>query len=340
VYDVTEQTLLGTLSTEGMGLVNSGAICLTDKGYALIDIGLSDEEYDLVLWNFAAEEPQFIEGSKKTEPSEETLELREYAKRISDEFGICVYFEEVDMHGSMFNNFRLIPCEDAFRLRQMMQELYEIVSIFPDGFWTDILADGEKDVVRFFLCDSFERTDISVIEEAAALTSSSTNEICMAYGVQYMNQFKTTFVHETMHMMEVRIRKYCEENDLDFFEYWRSELNTSKYGYYDSYTDDKGRTIEDYSGTYYDKPSKAWFIDAYARTNEREDRARILENLYAGNYFYFKESKYLRAKAQNLCAIIRAAFPSVAASESPMPWENDIGVTDPAEYLEKYKASE
>ena len=340
VYDVAERTLLGSLNTGGMGLVNSDVMHLTDRGYALCDVSFADEEHDLIIWDVSAEKKQPIEGSRKIEPSAETMELRKYAQRFFDEFGIRVYFEEVDMHGHMFNSFRLISCDDYFRLQQMMQELYEVVSIFPEGFWTDILADGEKDAVRFFLCDSFARQGLSVIEDAAALTSSSTNEICMAYGTRYMYQFKTTFVHETMHMMEVRIGKFCEENDLDFYGYWLRELNTTKYGYYDAYTDKQGRSIEDYSGTYYDKPGKAWFIDAYSRTNEREDRARILENLYAGNNYYFRDSKHLMAKAQNLCAIIRAAFPSVGQCETPMPWENDIGVPDTSEYLARYKSGD
>ena len=144
----------------------------------------------------------------------------------------------------------------------------------------------------------------------------------MAYGSKYMNQFPETFVHETMHMMEIRIRKYCTDNHLDFETYWTEELNSSKYGYHDAYTDDSGKDLNDNGGTYAKDPKNAWFIDAYSRTTVREDRARVLENLYLGNNYYFKKSEHLRLKAQHLCAIIRAAFPSVGSSESAMRWES------------------
>ena len=338
IYDIKTQSLVGQLSNT---LIHDhsyfGQSHLTKHGYVLIETGIDADDTALLIWDPTTEPSMPIEGSKVVYPTDETYELRNMAERFLTEFGIHVYFEEVDMHGDMFGSYRLIPCDDMDRLRMTMNEFYESAAEFPDGFWTDILADGERGCVRFFLCGGFERTDLSAIEDAAALTSTSFEDICMAYGSRYLNQLRETFVHETMHMMEVRIRKFCADNELDFAAYWNSTLNTEKYPYFDAYTDDSGVSIDDRKGTYQDSPKKAWFIDAYSRTNEREDRARILENLYLGNTYFFRDSTHLCEKAENLCAIIRAAFPSIRESDAEMRWEAYIGVLDPAAYLTQYR---
>ncbi|MBO4653880.1 MAG: hypothetical protein J5649_11255 [Lachnospiraceae bacterium] len=339
VYDIKTQSLIGQLSNS---LINDhdyfGQSHLTKHGYVLIETGIGADDTALLIWDPTSEPPVQVEGSQVVYPTSQIYDLRIMANRFLTEFGVYVYFEEVDMHGEMFGSYRLIPCEDMNRLQMTMNELYESVLEYPEGFWEDLLADGERGCVRFFLCGGFERTDLSAIEDAAALTSTSFEDICMAYGSTYINQFRETFVHESMHMMEVRIRHFCAENDLDFAGYWNNTLNTDKYPYFDAYTDDSGVSLDDTSGTYLDKPKKAWYIDAYSRTNEREDRARILEHLYLGNNFYFKESSHLRDKAEHVCAIIRAAFPSIRNSSSEMRWESYIGILDPAPYLRKYRS--
>ncbi len=341
VYDINECTLLGELrsdSYESYGFY--GQSHLTKRGYVILDVSCGEGDEELILWDVTAETPQKASGSRVITADEETLKLRERAEQIREKYGVRMYFEEVDMAGGMFNSYALIPCDDYYRLSELMGMFEESISGFPDGFWTDLLADGTKKCVRFFLCDGFQRTDLSGIERAAALTSTAYEDICMAYGSKYMNQFPETFVHETMHMMEIRIRKYCTDNHLDFETYWTEELNSSKYGYHDAYTDDSGKDLNDNGGTYTKDPKNAWFIDAYSRTTVREDRARVLENLYLGNNYYFKKSEHLRLKAQHLCAIIRAAFPSVGRSESAMRWESYIGVLDPAEYIELYRVDD
>ncbi|MBP5353782.1 MAG: hypothetical protein J6Y67_01435, partial [Lachnospiraceae bacterium] len=338
VYDIEGLNLLGQINSRELPTYSYyGEINLTKKGYALIDVGIANNDAALLIWDPAAREPEPIEDARKIEPTQEILEMRQYAERIREEFGVRVYFEEVDLHGQMFSNYELQFCYDMDRLRATMDALYEAAAEFPDGFWTEILADGKKGCVRFFLCGGFVRTGLSSIEDAAALTSAGLEDVCMAYGSTYISQFSETFVHETMHMMEVRIRAYCEDNQLDFESYWNNVLNTKEYGYFDAYTDSSGKDLVDERGTYRDNPKKAWYIDAYSRTNEREDRARILEYLYSGVNFYFKDSEHLRTKAENLCAIIRAAFPSVRNSSVPMRWETYIGVVDPEDYLQNYR---
>ena len=336
-YDIRTLKLLGTLSSKELkDHTFFGNTKLTDRGYVLLYVNRPGG-CDLLLWDATAEEAQVVEGAKVVSPSDEVFELRNMAQKIYERFHVKVYFEEVDLQTSIFSSYRLVPCTESTTIMRMMQEFYESLAEFPEGFWTEILVDGDKECLRFFICKKFDRTGTNMIERAAAITSAGGDEILMAYATDCEDQFKETIVHETMHMMEPRIEAYCAENGLDFLSYWDKELNTSKYPYFDAYTDKKGNDLVDYGGTYTRKPSTAYYIDAYSRTYAKEDRARILENLYQGNNYYFRDSKYLRAKALNLCAIIRAAFPCIGNSTESMPWERYIGVVDVEEYLAKYR---
>jgi hypothetical protein len=338
-YDIENMSLLGELHSEEMRAYDYfGTSRLTKRGYVLLDVhDTADGAYHLILWDTSAGQAIPVEGGREIKATQDTLELRELTERFEREFGIRVYFEEFDLNGEVFSNYYLVPCKDTTRLRQLIDDMYEIIREYPEGFWTEIKAEGEMEKVRIFLCDGFERKGLSAIAEAAALTSTSGDDISMAYGAQYLYQFETTFVHESMHMMEVRIEQYCRENHLDFDNYWRNELNSSKYPYFDAYTDASGKDLQDNKGTYWADYKNAWFIDSYSRTTMHEDRARVLENLYSGSNYYFTSSKHLRAKAENLCAMIRAAFPSVGESPYPLRWEAYIGMLDPTEYIERYR---
>lgn len=336
-YDIQTLQLLGTLSSKELkDHTFFGNTKLTDRGYVLLYVNRIGG-CDLLLWDATAEQAQVVEGSKVVSPSEDVIELRNMAQKIYERFHVKVYFEEVDLQTSTFSSYRLVPCTESATIMRMMQEFYESLAEFPDGFWTEILVDGDKECLRFFICKKFDRIGTNMIASAAALTSASGDEILMAYATDCEDQFKETIVHEAMHMMEPRIEAYCNENGLDFVGYWDKELNSDKYPYFNAYTDKKGNDLIDYGGTYTRKPSTAYFIDSYSRTYAKEDRARVLENLYQGNNYYFRDSKYLRAKAENLCAMIRAAFPSIRNSEAEMPWERYIGIVDVETYLAKYR---
>ncbi|MBQ2558536.1 MAG: hypothetical protein II553_05950, partial [Lachnospiraceae bacterium] len=84
-------------------------------------------------------------------------------------------------------------------------------------------------------------------------------------------------------------------------------------------------------GTYksYSKKDDIWFTDIYARTYPTEDRARIMEALMEypeGMLTEYLSCPHLRAKAECLCAMIRAAFPSIAACREPVRWERALGI--------------
>lgn len=297
--------------------------------------GNSDEQTPGVfLWDFSKGEATPIENYiVSTNDSEGVVDSRIDA--IYDTYGVRIRYKEYDLRTEIFD-YRMLPITDDVELLTMIDSLENFLAMYPDGFWREIPGDG-KTGVDFFVCAEFVRTGNNMIAEAAAVVNISWPSICMGVCSKYASQIKQTLVHETMHMMEHRISEFSDQQDLLDYLYWENELNTKRYPYYDAYTDENGDNISDYSGTYSDNLAEAWFIDAYSRSNWKEDRARIIENLYACNKYLFRNSPHLRAKADFLCAIIRAAFPSVAACKEPVLWEIPFGIVDPEPYIEKLK---
>ena len=87
---------------------------------------------------------------------------------------------------------------------------------------------------------------------------------------------------------------------------------------------------------------EVWFLDSYSRSYPLEDRGRILEYLYAGPegaYAQAFEEPHIRDKAQYLCAVIRACFPSCAGADR-LPWETLVDPVPFSQYQEAVMAFE
>ncbi len=289
------------------------------------------------LWDYRLENSAPMEGYSAFDDSSADILIAECAVRMQDKFGVVPYYWEGPLETELFD-YRMEPITDRITLLSMMERLEECFAMFPDGFWREI-PGAEKDGVEIYVCKEFHRLQNYMIEDASAVVNISGPAVSMAICSKYDANLEQTFVHETMHMMEQRLGEYSAANDLGLLEYWFDELNTNKYPYLNSYTDGDGRNLEETGGTFRDDPDEAWFIDAYSRTFYKEDRARVLENLYVGNKYYFN-SPHLRAKADYLCAVIRAAFPSVAACKEPVLWERPFGIVDPESYLEKIRSKD
>ncbi|MBR5713052.1 MAG: hypothetical protein IKX54_05595 [Lachnospiraceae bacterium] len=289
---------------------------------------------EVYLWNYAAGATSEIEGYSLVNERDKKNAVDEIVGKIKERFGITVCYLPIDLETTLFD-YRMVPIEDEFALIDAMNLLYTTFAEFPEGFWQEIPGKS-KDGLTFFVCYEFERLSNNMVETASAVTNITYPTLYVGIGMKFSG-VQQTIMHETMHLMENRIEEYCDENDIWEPGYWISQLNTTEYPYHGSYTSSDGTDIVDYEGTYWDNPNDAWFIDPYSRTMYKEDRARVIENLYVGNRYYFKNSEHLRVKAEHLCGFLRAVFPSVAKCSEPVVWEQITGVVDPAPILEKIK---
>jgi len=331
---VTPELNLDAL-TEARGIEHYDTILLAGNGCTLLT-SKKNNRTEFYLWEYSAEQTKTVDGFYPGETGGNITPLiDELICEIEERFGITVYYREEDIDTTVFD-YRMSPMKDEFEILNLLDITYRFLSVYPEGFWQEILGNDKKGTT-FYLCEEFTRMNNYSIENAAAVTNvQSTDRILMGMCYRYVSTLQETLAHETMHIMENRIDEYEEETGQPLYQYWVSELNDpDRYPYFFSYTDDDGNTIIDISGTYLELGNDAWFIDSYARSNYLEDRARIMENLFAGYDYYF-EAKHLRDKAEFLCAEIRAVFPSIGACEELLRWEKHVKLRDLKSYQQEF----
>ncbi|MGM9680779.1 MAG: hypothetical protein ACI3XR_04665 [Eubacteriales bacterium] len=309
-----------------------------------------DEFGNVVFWTYDPEkgpEIMYWEGGKGDETQlgsdyrvidltaidDENSELEQ---KIYDRFGIHVYYDELSLT-DLVSDYTCAVLTDNLLIGEGLENLYLYLSLYPDGFFEDACAGGYNQL-EIYLCGTFTPVDDYGINTAAALTSTKGSTIIMAFNLDYIEQMKTNLAHELMHVMEHRLWEYEYSLDFPFLGYWEC-LNPEDFTYYYSYHDENGDEITETRYTSWDtsEGAEVWFVDPYSTSYPTEDRARIFENLYTNQTALF-ESPYMQAKAEYLCALIRAAFPSVAESDS-VSWEmfGRITIDDFMDELEEYQ---
>lgn len=282
------------------------------------------------LWDYGSE-PSYPEHvfHRSEAVGTKAEEVAETAERICVQFGVNLYYKSEDMPLFRFG-MRLSPAQDEDHLLEMMDALYAVLAEYPPGFFEEVTTNRQG--IHYYLCESLENWFESGPSDVDGITNNylGSTHIALDYSWDF-DYFRTKLVHEMMHAMDARLEAYGEESGINVLDYWRNELNCEEYGFYDSYYDSHGQRIYDTRGTYksYSKKDDIWFTDMYARTYPTEDRARIMEALMEypeGMLTEYLSCPHLRAKAECLCAMIRAAFPSIAACREPVRWERALGI--------------
>ena len=307
------------------------------EGYLLIAAYRDDFSSEIFLLDAGGEPAKADASYQIYTPKEKYPRAAETAGRIEANYpGVHVYYEQFALDHCRMYSYEMKASENETMICDFLDLLEQYMGAYPSGFFTD-LAGQTKGGLDIYLCDSFRAVSKDVISVPAGLTNTSDKTIEIAFSVKYASALEQNFAHELMHAMEVRIGEYEEQNGVDFARYWREELNSPQYPFADSYLDGKGEMISDYSGTTLYDVTDAWFIDAYAKSNVLEDRARTFEYMYIASPYHF-QGAHLRAKAQFLCAVIREVFPSVKASGETMRWESLFGIVPVDGYLTSCKA--
>lgn len=308
-------------------------------------VGFSREGYLIVLAyrpDFSAEAFLLdVSGQKATPdnayqviyPGQKYPRAAEIIKRIEDKFpGVHVYYDLFSLSTRRFTAYGMteMPSEDMLltcleRMERIMTENY------PEGFFEDLYGESRCGL-DLYLCAAFTDPTEGMISLPAGVTNTGSATLEVALCAGYATTLEQNFAHELFHASECRIREYEVANGVDFERYWKEVLNSPKYPHADSYLDGRGNMISDYSGTTVYDVNNAWYIDAYAKSNELEDRARTFEYMYLNMPYYF-QSPHLLEKARFLCVVLREVFPSIAKCEEPLVWEKLSGIVPADEYL-------
>ena len=320
---------------------------LTDESlvYAVYANGATD----LYRWDYR------LDGSSETACACLTVEELETRNRaaaaaLRRETGVRIFYGEA---GAAFND--PYPSGYLGEAECNPVSIYlalEAVSCFmegyPPGIFQEMVTEPVTGLELYLSGELSADGDGSVASAYGFSTTMDTTRIVVMnldlLETRSQSYFEQCLAHEFMHVMEDRIYACIEETGIDYLAYWET-FAPEPDAYYYSYFDEDGLEISDpaYTATGEEPGSgQIWFLDSYSRSYPPEDRARILEYLYAGEesmYADMFQEPHIRDKAQYLCAVIRACFPSCAGVET-CPWETLVEPVSFSSYAQAVMAYE
>ncbi|MBP5463546.1 MAG: hypothetical protein J6Y20_15670 [Lachnospiraceae bacterium] len=339
VYDLSRQVVAGRLGNSRITQYDRlNPRCLNEKNYLFFEAETVDGGRELLLWDVSREEPEPIADIEKT--TDENLQARidREVEAIRQKYAIDIHYDEESLQNSPFVPwYEITPLEDRFAVLDFVECVAERLAEYPTELWREMCGEDKTGVDMYLDKYMVAPDDNNFV--AAGVVDYSDNRMAVVFSKDALSSFGTTFAHETMHLMEYRIWAYTDANDMSWFDYWVT-LNSEKYPYQLEYvsSDDAVPGVR-YAGyaRLENDPDDIWFVRSYGMWNQNEDRATVMERMYACDTDTFSECPHLRDKARAICAALRASFPCVAASEEPVIWERALGIIDPAEYYDVWR---
>ncbi len=217
------------------------------------------------------------------------------AQRIGEVYGleILVGLEAAEVQPW---DYEFSPEYQPLIIRQELAKLEALLENFPAGFFEALAETASGQPVKLCLVRGITGSPESGSLEAANGIQFWQDEAAYTV-IAAGDTLERTFYHELFHVIETRVFSECTA----YYD-WDS-LNPKDFSYDYSYT-----SAADREGSKYLEDETRAFIDAYAMTYPKEDRARIMEYAAtAGNENYFI-SDTMQAKLKTLCQGIREAF--------------------------------
>lgn len=328
-YDLSRQKRYSAIADEALpdGYYINDITC-PDSGCALLACADSNGNYKLMLWDFRDESLLQDAVTYETEiylTGDLESVTADFAAQTYEKTGVRI------LYGSYGNDFNAGDYLAAVHKNPVdnfnaVRIVGDTLAQYPEGIFGEMCVDSVKRI-DIYLCGQLSNITSSGISSAAGIAFSDVFTRCIALDVNYCDSLHRSLTHELMHVMEDRLAQYAGESCPDLIANWTDFVPPGSSGFYMSYHDSKGNEMNDYSNTAEggSSDSKVWFIDAYSKSYPTEDRARIMENLFAAAEQpnpNLRGANLLR-KARYLCTAIRLAFPSVAACDNVI-WESEI----------------
>lgn len=269
-----------------------------DSELPVLDLQLR-ERYDAVL---------------KGEPLPSALaEVRALADEIEEEFGITILLSSQCAEPAAYCDFSIVTTDrvewmdEAWYIRDALYILRRSLELYPEGFFEQFRWEQSVNGILVLLVE-----DIQSDNNAIGVSYYMHNWYPIAVDITSYD-LMSTYCHELWHATE----NFISDHDYNIFNdgAWE-EMNPDGFWYsYDTTLDYIYETEWTYfDGWYY---NSSYFVDSYARTNAKEDRARLMEYImaYEEETRSMMEAPALYEKTGFLCNAIRQVFDTTG-------WEN------------------
>lgn len=297
-----EQVLVGCVYGGGtfrLTAIDPAQLTFTQvsDGIAVDDPMTVDTSLTEVYWN-----------SLNGQPLPATLqEARDYADQLEERYGVTILLSAQGQEAceavwdAVVTTTDQWPLEDEpYAIARTLEALDRALALYPEGFFRQMRNTMGEGGVRFIPVGHIEN-DVN----AVGLTYET-------YGWQNiyidvtLGTFESVICHEIWHATEGVI-SYRDWVSFDPGNW--SVCNPDGF-FYNEDVEDADPNPSRWTFNYEMDAQNVYFVDAYARTNAKEDRARIMEYVMANEDLAgaLMQSPYITQKLEIMCQAIRNSF--------------------------------
>ena len=308
-----EQVLVGCVYGGGafhLTAIDPAQLTFTQvsDGIAVDDPMAVDTALTEVYWN-----------SLNGQPLPATLqEARDYADQLEERYGVTILLSAQGQEAceavwdAVVTTTDQWPLEDEpYAIARTLEALDRALALYPGGFFRQMRNTMGEGGVRFIPVGHIEN-DVN----AVGLTYET-------YGWQNiyidvtLGTFESVICHEIWHATEGVI-SYRDWVSFDPGNW--SVCNPDGF-FYNEDVEDADPNPSRWTFNYEMDAQNVYFVDAYARTNAKEDRARIMEYVMANEDLAgaLMQSPYITQKLEIMCQAIRNSFDTSAWGD--LRWE-------------------
>ena len=222
-----------------------------------------------------------------------------YAEELSRKHGVqiliwedALYFQPPD--------YTFEPEYQAPLIRDCLEQIDRILALYPEG----MLQSASSDPIRICLVRSISGAAPESVAGVQFWDGHGTAYLAVTPGANLERHIH----HELFHILDSRVLSTCSA-----YDDWDS-LNPENFSYDYDYLLNLQREDTEYTAG-----DSQYFIDLYAMSYPKEDRARIMEFAMVSGQAYRFSSEPMQNKLRQLCLGLREAFN--LQNLSPYPWE-------------------
>lgn len=308
-----EQVLVGCVYGGGafhLTAIDPAQLTFTQvsDGIAVDDPMAVDTALTEVYWN-----------SLNGQPLPATLqEARDYADQLEERYGVTILLSAQGQEAceavwdAVVTTTDQWPLEDEpYAIARTLEALDRTLALYPEGFFRQMRNTMGEGGVRFIPVGHIEN-DVN----AVGLTYET-------YGWQNiyidvtLGTFESVICHEIWHATEGVI----SYRDWVSFDPGNWSVCNPEGFFYNEDVEDADPNPSRWTFNYEMDAQNVYFVDAYARTNAKEDRARIMEYVMANEDLVgaLMQSPYITQKLEIMCQAIRNSFDTSAWGD--LRWE-------------------
>ncbi len=260
---------------------------------------------------------RFPAAEQKADVGAVSLTLYEKASKISEKYGVEILIaEQVEPD---VGDWKIEQIYDEARILEAIGELDDALAAYPDGFMAE-LRYGTQIKTQILLGGTV--TDTSIPPGSAGFLTyiGFANEYAgrnvVGLDIRAPGSLAQCLHHEIMHLIEYKLSfdAKIRKNALYSEKAWEA-LNPTGFSY--------PNRRYDLPPEIYEAGYAAYFIDMYARTSAREDRARIMEYAMVGADAQFSSFPARTEKLRYIADCIRDGFDTAGWPEETV-WEKTL----------------